>query len=393
MTTTLLPTIPAFLRRSASYRRFVAVALAALVLGASAGRAQDLPSEIITSASPLTTAQKETVTTFAQPLLENLKGDDAMKVRDARQALVRPLQRAGVVVGVPFRQAYSQVLGQQLAALADDKRPLNAINAMRIGAELATAEGFDIIEKGFKSPLVPVRVGAAGAASRAFVVAGTASSAVVPKRLVDAVTQLAKLLNDPDPIVVDAAARALVNAFEASRQSEVRNQACIALCRGMSARAAQIKATLPEKPLLDAFRRTSLAIREDLTKVQADRPALSSDAMRSVQELAGDLIAMVVRMVSGGALPPIRQADSPAERKEKEALRDAPSQIVGASEQILSLIADRTEPIRTNFAEKVRQPSVDSDAQFVIEAKDLLSKRLTRPPFNLPADRFNLNAK
>lgn len=389
----LLPNIPATSRRGNFLPRFLAVALGALALGAPLGRAQDIPNDIITSASPLSPAQKETVAKYAEPLLESLKGDDAIKVRDARQALVRPLQRSGVVVGVPFRQAYSQVLGQPLATLAEDKRPLNALNAMRIGAELATAEGFDIIEKGFRSPLVPVRVGAAGAASRAFVVASGTSSAVVPKRLFDTVTQLGKLLDDPEPIVTDAAARALINAFESSRQSEVRNGACIALCRGMSAQAARVKSTVPSTPMLDAFRRTSLAIREDLTKVQANRPTLSSDALRSVQELAGDLIAMVVRMVSSGALPPNRQADTAPERKEKEALREAPSQIVGASEQILSLIADRTEPIRTNFAEKVRQPSVESDAQFVIEAKDLLTKRLTRPPFNLPAERFNLNVK
>lgn len=373
----------------------LAIALACSFYATPAVRAQDVPADVVSSPAPLSPAQKEAVTAFATPLLEALKSDDANKVRDARQALVRPLQKAGVVVGVPFRQAYSQVLGQPLAALADDKRPLNAINAMRIGAELATGEGFDIIEKGFRSPLVPVRVAAAGAATRAFVVANSASSAVVPKRLLDAASQLGKLLEDPNPAVVDAAARALVKATEVARQSEVRSGAIVALARGISARAAKINKDLPDSQLLDAFRRTALALREDLTKVQGDRPSLSSEALRSIQEVGGDLIAMVVRLISSNALPPTRQADNADDRKQKLALRDTPSQIVGASEQILSLIADKTEPIRTNFAETVRKGSVEADAQFVIEAKELLGagKRMTRPPFNLPNDRFNLVAK
>lgn len=368
-------------------------ALAFGAIGGAQSSAQDIPADIVSSPAALSPAQKDTIAAFAAPLLDSLKSDDANKVRDARQALVRPLDRAGVVVGVPFRQAYSAALGQPLAALADDKRPLNAINAMRVGAELATAEGFDIIEKGFKSPLVPVRVAAAGAASRAFVIANGASSAVVPKRLFDATTQLGKLLADPDANVVDAAARALVRALETARQAEVRNGAVVALCRGISARAALVKNAVPDAAVLDAFRRTALAVREDLTKVQGDRPNLSSEASRSIQEVGGDLIAMVARLVASNALPPTRQADNADERKQKIAARDVPSQIVGAAEQSLSLIADKTEPIRTNFAEKVRQATVNADAQFIIEAKDLLTKRLTRAPFNFPADRFDLNAK
>ncbi|MGH7242659.1 MAG: hypothetical protein ACREJD_04510 [Phycisphaerales bacterium] len=383
------------IRNIPALARLGLLSLALSLFAAPVVRAQEIAADVITSATPLTDAQKETITKFAAPLLEALKSDDANKVRDARTALVRPLQRAGVVVGVPFRQAYSQVLGIPLANLADDKRPLNSINAMRIGAELATAEGFDIIEKGFRSPLVPVRVAAAGAASRAFVVASNAAAAVVAKRLFDTTTQLGKLLADPDKDVVDAAARALIKAIETARQPEVRNGACTALCKGISLRASQVTKTLPEPQILDAFRRTALGLREDLTKVQGDRPPLSADSLRNIQEVAGDLIAMVARLVASNALPPARPADAAADRKEKEALRDAPSQIVGASEQILSLIADKIEPIRTNFAEQVRKANIDADAQFLLSAKDLIGPggRLTRAPFNLPDNRFNLNAK
>ncbi|MBX3390469.1 MAG: hypothetical protein KF691_13555 [Phycisphaeraceae bacterium] len=394
-TQSMLTPAPALLRTRFVRSALWAVVLAACTLAIPAARAQDLPTEIVTSATPLSDAQKEAIKQYADPFLESLRGDDAVKVRDARVALVRPLQRTDIAVGVPFRQAYSQVLGRPLATLAEDKRALNAINAMRVGAELATAEGFDIIEKGFRSPSVPVRVAAAGAASRAFVVANSTSSAVVPKRLLDAATQLGSLLADPDPIVVDSASRALVKAMEISRQSEVRNGACVVLCKGIVACAVKVTTQLPAPEMFDAFRRTSLALREDLTKVQADRPSLSPEALRAIEELSGQLIAMVVRLVSANALPPIRQADAGAERKEKEALREAPSQIVGASEQSLSLIADKTEPIRTNFADKIRRASVESDAEFVIDARKLIGPggRLSRPPFNLPDGLFNLNTK
>ncbi|MBS0186747.1 MAG: hypothetical protein JSS51_01690 [Planctomycetes bacterium] len=378
--------------------RFFGIALVAFMLSTgitSRAAAQDVSNDIITSAVPLSSAQLDSLKEFIKPLLESLKSDDANKIRDARLALIRPLQKAGVTVGVPFRQAYSGQLGRPLAELADDKRPLNAINAMRIGAELATAEGFDVIEKGFSSPVPAIRVAAAGAAARAFVVAGGSASAVVPKRLFDAVTALGKMLDDADPIVVDAAARALVNAMVSSKAAEVRNNACIALCKGLSARAAKLKSAAPAPEMIDAFRRSALAMREELTQGMNTRPPLSGDANRSIQEFAGDMIAMVVRLVSSGALPQIKQADTPADRKQKEAAREAPSQLVGASEQILSLIADKTEPIRTNFAEKIRQATVNSDANFIEDAKKLLGPggRLTRAPFGLADARFDLSGK
>src|SRR5262249_14463852 len=128
------------LPRAASALRSALVGCAAmffvLILIPSA-RAQDLPADIITSASPLSTTQDQTDKDFPKPSIGALKGDDAIKVRDGRLGLVKPLLRSGIVVGIPFRQAYSKTLGSSLDELVKGNRPLNAINALRVAAELA----------------------------------------------------------------------------------------------------------------------------------------------------------------------------------------------------------------------------------------------------------------
>lgn len=370
--------------------------LAALIGGlfiSTPARSQEIPNEIVSAATTLNAEQQKAVETYAQPLLEGIKGDEATKVRDARVGLIKPLQRS--VVGVPFRQAYSKVLGIPLTQLATGKRTLNAVNALRVAAELATTEGFDVIEKGFSSDDAAVRVAAAGAAGRAFSIASKATSIVVPKRLLDMTTALGKLVeSDPNSDVVDGAADALVEAIRSSASTEVRNGAVAALCRGVSAQTQKVKSAVPDKRTLFAILRAGLALRDELTNANAgNRPALPAESIKAIGEVGGDMIASVARLVASGALPNAKAGDPQSVRREKEEERVMPAQIVGAGEQILSLIADRTEPIRTSLSEKIREGTVDSDAKFLLDVKQLLGPggRLTRAPFNLPANRFDLD--
>ncbi|MBS0192073.1 MAG: hypothetical protein U0573_13680 [Phycisphaerales bacterium] len=366
--------------------------VAGALFTSSMSRAQDLPCDIVTSAAPLSNEQKQAVQAYAEQFLAPLAGDDAVKVRDGRNGLVKPLQRC--TPGVPFRQAYTKILDSELKKLVEGNRTINAVNALRVASEVATTEGFDIIEKGFASKDVAVRVAAAGAASHALEIAAKTPSIAVPKRLYDMNVALGKLAEtDPDADVVDGATEALVQSLKTATSPETRNAAVAALCKVARSQSQKIKTSVPESRTLFAILRTGLALRDELTIANAgNRSALPAEAVKSIAETAGDMIAMVARLLSAGALPVIKSGDVTAVKRQKEDDRRVPTQIVGAAEQILSLIADRTEPIRANLAEKVRAGSVQSDAQFVLDAKQLLGPdgRLTRPPFSLPGNRFAL---
>lgn len=377
-------------RRCFEGRPFMLGALLCTLFASTFARGQEIPRDIVSSPAKLTPDQQKAVEAYVDPFVALLKGDEANKIRDARNGIIKPLQSP--VVGVAFRTFYSQTLAKSLPSLVSGDRPLNAINAIRIGAELATTEGFDLIDKGLSSSDPVVRVAAASAAGRAFVIAGKATSIVVPKRLLDMTTSLGKALEtDEDSNVMDSAAESLVTAFKTTASAEVRNGAVLALSRGISSRTQKIQSSLPDTRTLSAILRSGLALRDELTIANAgNHPALPSEAIKAIGEVGGDMIAMIARLVAANAIPTAKAGDAPAVRRQKDDARRTPAQIVGAGEQILSLIADRTEPIRTNFAELIRESTVNSDAKFLLDVKQLIGPggRLTRPPFNLPGTRF-----
>lgn len=391
----LIPTLERRAPRSSRGLVVRALALAAgLGIGASTALAQaELPASLLSSASALTAEQSAQIETYVKPHLESLRADDAERVNRARRALILPLTRSGV--GVAFRQAYARQVGVSLAQVSGGTSVINAVNALRVAAELSTEEGFDIVEKAYAAPDPAVRLAAAAATARAFEVAGRAGAAVVPARLRSATTRLGAMLApnaEANPDVTDTVARALIVAMQTSPHAEVRNEATLVLTRGLVERARAIKGAAASPRLLDAVLRTGLAIRDDLTNVSGARPPLSAEATRGVHELAGELIALGARQIRGGELAAIRQADSPEERKAKEQARSVLSQVVGAGEQILSLSASSGDPVRTDMASLVRRASTESDAKFLEDARALLGAggRLTKPPFNLPGDRFDM---
>lgn len=373
-------------RRSASIPALIALA-GVLACSPAALAQSDLPAPLVTTSSALTKDQETEVANFAKPHLEAFKGEDPDKVKSARIALTNPLTRRNP--SLAFRQGYSKVLGPELAAVVDRKDALTAVSALRIAAELATQEGFDVLEKGYASADESIQIAAAGGAARAFEVIKSTPQAAAPGRLTKAVSELGKLFEaTPSADVADAAARALVTALRVSTNADVRSEACIAACRGLGTRAKSIKTiTAGDRSLLPLVR-IGGEIRDDLT--DNTRPTLSPAAQAARREVGGEAIALVSRLIRTGQLPPVRREDDAAEKKRKESLRPLATQLVGAGEQIISLVAGTADPIRTNLADSVRKPDVASDAQFLEGAKDLLTKRLTSAPFNLAANRFDL---
>lgn len=375
-----------------SSRRFsnipALIALAGTLALAPVALAQtELPAAVVTASAALSKDQEAEIAAFAKPFLESFAGEDPDKVKAARNALSSPLTNSRRTASLPFRQGYSKVLGPELAAVVDRKNPLTAVSAVRIAAELATQEGFDVLAKGYNSPEESIQIAAAGGAARAFEVVRATPSAVAPGRLTQAVNELGKLLettNNAD--VADAAARALVMSLRISTNADVRSQACVVACKGLGVRAKKITKIEDKDRSLLSLVRIASEVRDDLT--DNTRPQLSPAAQTARREVGGDCIALIARLIKGGQLPPVRREDDSAEKARKEALRPLATQLVGAGEQIVSLVAGTSDPIRTNLAELVRKPDVSTDAQFLEGARELLTKRMTQAPFNLAANRF-----
>lgn len=363
-------------------------ALLGVLAGAPAALAQsELSPSVVTAASSLSKEQEAEIAAFAKPALDAFAGEDPDKIKNARLALTGPLTSDRRTPSLAFRQGYSKVLGPELARVVDRKDPLSAVSALRIAAELATQEGFDVLEKGYASGDEAIQIAAAGGATRAFEVVRATPQTVAPGRLTQAVNELGKLLESTASAnVADAAARGLVTALRISTNAEVRSQASIVASKGLAARARKITTVEPGAGSLLPLVRIASEIRDDLT--DNTRPALNPAAQAARREVGGDCIALVARLVKSGQLPPVRREDDAAEKARKEALRPLATQLVGAGEQIVSLVAGNNDPIRTNLAELVRKPDVSTDAQFLEGARELLTKRLTRPPFSLAANRF-----
>jgi hypothetical protein len=375
-------------RRSASIP--VLIALAGVLACSPAALAQsDLPAALVTTSSALTKDQETEVANFAKPHLEAFKGEDPDKVKSARIALSNPLTRRNP--SLAFRQGYSKVLGPELAAVVDRKDALTAVSALRIAAELATQEGFDVLEKGYASADESIQIAAAGGAARAFEVIRSTPQAAAAGRLTKAVDELGKLFEKtPNADVADAAARALVTALRTSTNADVRSRASEVACRGLGNRAKAITTITPGDRTLLPLVRIAGEVRDDLT--DNTRAPLNQAAQSARREVGGDCIALVARLVRLGQLPAVRREDDAAEKKNKELLRPLPTQLVGAGEQIISLVAGSADPVRTSLAEMIRKPDVSTDAQFLEGAKELLGpgKRMSRPPFSLPDARFDL---
>jgi hypothetical protein len=375
-------------RRSASIPALIALA-GVLACSPVAIAQSDLPAALVSTSSALTKDQETEVANFAKPSLDAFKTDDPDKVKSARIALTNPLTRRNP--SLAFRQGYSKVLGPELAAVVDRKDALTAVSALRIAAELATQEGFDVLEKGYASADESIQIAAAGGAARAFEVIRNTPQAAAAGRLTKAIDELGKLFEKtPNADVADAAARALVTALRTSTNADVRSRASEVACRGLGNRAKAITTITPGDRTLLPLVRIAGEVRDDLT--DNTRAPLNQAAQAARREVGGDCIALVARLVRSGQLPAVRREDDAAEKKNKEVLRPLPTQLVGAGEQIISLVAGSADPVRSSLAEMIRKPDVSTDAQFLEGAKELLGpgKRMSRPPFSLPDARFDL---
>lgn len=375
-------------RRSATIPALIALA-GVLACSPLALAQSDLPAALVTTSAALTKDQETEVANFAKSHLEAFKGEDPDKVKSARVALTNPLTRRNP--SLAFRQGYSKVLGPELAAVVDRSDALTAVSALRIAAELATQEGFDVLEKGYASADPAIQIAAAGGAARAFDVIRNTPQAAVPGRLTKAIDELGKLFEKtPSADVADAAARALVTALRTATNADVRSRASEVACRGLGNRAKTITAISADDRTLLPLVRIASEVRDDLT--DNTRPTLNQAAQAARREVGGDCIALVARLVRSGQLPPVRREDDATEKQNKEKLRPLPTQLVGAGEQIISLVAGSSDPVRTSLAELIRRPDVSTDAQFLEATRELLGpgKRMSRPPFNLPDNRFDL---
>jgi hypothetical protein len=357
-----------------------------------AGHAQNnLPSSVVAAPAALTPDQIKQIDDYVKSRLPGLSDEkDPERVRRMRNELTQPLLESAV--GVPFRLEYEKILAKEkLSDLCVSKSELTAINSLRIAGELATSDSFAMLLKGLDDKRLSVRYSAVFGLSRAFEQISPASRGVAcpPGTVTAGVTRISDFLkSEKEPMIVDALSRALVAAskVDKTKYEDVRKQAILKLCAGMSARLKT--ATLADSVVLDAVLRVGTELRDDLS---ARGTAIPEDLRNEMAGFGGDMAAWTIRQIKGGKLSQISKDDADDVKAEKKSTRKTPLSLASVGETVVFFAqrAAGADGKKADLQAALDTASKEGDARAVDRFSEVLVKDvLAKPPFALASDRF-----
>lgn len=268
------------------------IAVACLV--SCATYAQTIP-EGLAGKSDLSAADQQAIATFVQGHAPKLASADPLEVREAREAILSPLERRGEV-SVAFRVQLANRMMETLRENAKSNNDHVAINALRLAGEVATSNTLEILEAGLNDTRPAVRYAACFGLSRLYAAAarGQAYSDDEALRSVRKLVQIAS--SDPSSEVVDGAVVALSQArTTTTKDKKVRPEATRGVIEAGSKLALEaIKASRPVS--MNSLVRIGGVVRDTLTETD-----VTSDTARSASRFAGQLLlATKTAMGSGG---------------------------------------------------------------------------------------------
>ncbi len=344
--------------------------VAALVcVGASAA---ELPGEI-RSRPQMTSADTSAIQAYVGEHVGGLTSDD---VRVAQQARERLLEPAAGKASVAFRLAYSEALSPALTALyrhADDRV---AFNAIRVAGALASPATLDAVRAGLGDARASVRYGSAFAAREAFTQAGQRNAALTDTQIKDLVGVLATTLStEPEAPVVEGLIAALDATPAGGRLAALGAMALSvseqARTFGRAGRSGEASAWA------GAFQRAVKTIQSSL--LEQMRTGKPDEAFaKSSAEMCGSLLAHAKRRL-GGAVSAGSEAEWTA---------------LGA------LAADAEGALIFTHLALTGQQQGEQTIKSAWERRDVAriggeidrwtgaSGRLTKPPYSIPASRF-----
>lgn len=382
----------------------IAAALSAGVLGQDAARAQPaaepppaaqtatignaLPDGLST-ALQLTEDQRGQIRTFVASLREPLLSGDSEALRRARIVLLDPLEKTGVSVAFRLELAGNVLpIAEQMAQSQD---PLMVINALRIAGDLATEPAGRFAAARLDDQRIAVRFEAAAALNRLLESVWRDAPAIKSPQLQALVRGLAQRVEaETDAKVVDVLVRALISGFRGNGPefADVRSSALRVLSESYGKRLRD-PGSLSEDTLRTAVR-AATAIRDVLTDSSAR--GMASTQIADAAAFGGDALALTRRAIKNEQFAAVGASDAGELRDAKVRARDRLVQLASLGEAIVYFAqqAAGQSGQQTRYATLLRDASVQSDAQYAEDLRTLIGAQgvLTRPPFNIPADRY-----
>lgn len=354
----------------------LAAALAGLAFfgGHAAGQGIiDIPSGVVSKATPLSADEEATVRQFVEENSKNLLSKDPVLLRRDRNAILTKLDAPQV--GVPFRLFYDSVLQPHLQAMLDSPEQKTVINGLVIAGSLATDRSLNLVMSKLQGP-VDVRYEAASALGRVFKAA--ASQPLGANQLPQTVRSLEQhIAGEKDPHVRDALIRA---ALAAAEMDDLRAAALSSLARGLTAVFRGANAKNPGDAELNAFLRGCVGVRDIAARARQQKVRLPAQPAKDAAEVAGAALVYVNKVLVNAP-----QSNAVLDRQR---LADITASAQTTIELAGPLLDNNSVNLGVRLAEAVRQGNKNGDAQFGVDVNQKIVPTLAKPPFELPPDRF-----
>lgn len=357
------------------------VAIAAML----GGHAMAQPCQIdaaITTSMTLTDAQRQTIAACAQEHAANLTSDDAEKRKAARNALLSPLEGAGVTVA--FRTEMWRALEKSLRDIAANPDDRIAVGALIIAGDLATETSTGMLTRTLTSPRPALRFQAAYGLRRTFEAAAIALPAVQSATATSALDALRDAaVKEQDGQVLKAYVAAILAGGNLPSGSfpTAESDAVTALCIGVSGNIKARAAKLPDQSALEAYHKSVRGVRDIFAQPNARMTAVSANA---AAELSGRTIALAVRTLKSNEFQPA-----------SEASRGELVNAVAASETLIQLAANTLSPgtkvAAPGLGASLREGTPNSNSTFILDADRQLigaDGALTKAPFGFAKTHF-----
>lgn len=342
---------------------------------------RDLPSQLITKTTELSTSELDQIRTLVHEAIPLLTSKIPADLRRGRTALRKPLMNPAV--SVSFRFEYSDIVVPELEGVLRLDGVTGRVNALRITGEIATERAAQLAVRALDDPDTTVRYTAAYALGLTFTAIRNASPAMTQdqgKGLLRALGD--RLSKEDDPFVLDRIIRSLGAAarIDGKVLTALRPLAIDQICEHVGQRLRTIDTTDPDQdriPLIQMFLRSADVVQREF--IGGDR--LPDPTMVKAGGFGGDCLAFVARRST-------TSEPSTDERKLLVALAITGEQITFFARSQLE-----SDPNRTPKHYKIALEYRDGDDQaFLRDLGKLIGQGgdLTKPPFGFDVARFHL---
>ncbi len=360
----------------------LAAVIACISVAAPAVHAQmvDISDSTRQNVGTLSPAERESIKAYVDENTKNLLSTDPLLVRRDREAILRKLE--GENISVSFRLTYAADLEPVLTKMLASDNERSVINGLVIAGELATDRTLAMVQS--KATGAPaIRFEAACSMGRVF--RAVVSNQPAINQLENAVQGLERLIAaEKNAHVRDALIKSGLAAMNITAQ---RRTAISAVARGAAASIRAMGNGAPDDAELIAMMRASVGLRDVAARAVQQRAAMPGPAAKDMAEFSGVALSYVSKVVSA--------AGRPAAVPSRTVLVQLVTSAQATIELSGQLLSGSPFSLDIDLAGSDSQPGLRSntlqtDGKFVVDVAGIVGPngRLTRSPFDIPADRF-----